>query len=359
MRKTTKEVRVRLKYKGQVYIDQTFPAGTPLDAIEEWKLRHKLKRIQGRVNIGCPTVVEYLDRFLALYETWKRREASTSKKQRRDLQLHVLPFFEDCRLDAIDTADIVDWQAALIEEGMNPNHIKNLRSHFSTMFKVAIVEKLVTFNPVAAVPCVARQDFKPDFWDADEADRFLCYAMEKNFEVFQVAAFALNTGMRPGEMRGLKRDCLNFDAGIVDIRRTWCTKTNSLKERTKTGVARKVSIAPEVWRVIANKRGLDDDDFVFPGLWNSWGWRYLRPMAQEAKVKPIRFHDLRHSFASQLVMAGRSLIEIKELLGHKKIDSTMIYAHLTDTYKTGLTDVLASGKRWASMARQAKVVSIG
>jgi integrase len=358
------QIRIRLQRRGQIYAEQRFPANTPQEVIERWKAHHKLSRIKGAGVVSIPTVRDYLPRFLQAVSQWKRREYSTVLKQRREIENHVCAFFGDWRLDEIDTSHILDWQASLIagtkdQKALNPNTIKNIRAHFSAMFKTAIVERLVSFNPVAAVPGVAVHRRPYDFWDADESDRFLCHVMEKDFELFQVACFTLSTGLRPGEVRGLLRECLNFELGFVDVRRTWCTKENKLKERTKTGIARRVSVPPEVLKILSGKKGLDPKAAVFGGIWNSYGIRFLQPRAIEAGVKPIRFHDLRHSFASQLVMSGRSLLEVKELLGHMKLDSTMIYAHLTEQYKAGLTNVLTEGRQWAGLAQKARVVSIG
>jgi integrase len=79
------------------------------------------------------------------------------------------------------------------------------------------------------------------------------------------------------------------------------------------------------------------------------GWQYHRDISQglkkacsQAGIADFRFHDLRHSFASHLVMNGTDLTTVKELLGHKSIQMTMRYAHLSQAHKKKAVDALAS-----------------
>ena len=102
-----------------------------------------------------------------------------------------------------------------------------------------------------------------------------------------------------------------------------------------------------VLEVLGNKRKLAVDQPIFDFKFNSIGFRRIQPMARRAGVRPIRFHDLRHTFASHLVMRGRHPVEIKEMLGHRKLETTMKYMHLSEGQDQGLTDCLVEGASWA------------
>jgi site-specific recombinase XerD len=84
----------------------------------------------------------------------------------------------------------------------------------------------------------------------------------------------------------------------------------------------------------------------------------LQPAARSAGVTPIRFHDLRHTFASHLAMRGVPLIKIMEMLGHTKMDSTLIYAHLCPSSMRGVTDILSNGSGW-TRSYEGQVLPLG
>lgn len=130
------------------------------------------------------------------------------------------------------------------------------------------------------------------------------------------------------------------------VRRNWCTKTNKLNEYTKTKIDRKIPVSPAILALLADKKGQSMDAPVFDKEFNTQGWREIRPMAIAAGVKPIRFHDLRHTFASHLIMRGKHVVEVKELLGHTKLETTMKYMHLAEDRKKGVTDCLTDGMVW-------------
>ncbi len=65
-------------------------------------------------------------------------------------------------------------------------------------------------------------------------------------------------------------------------------------------------------------------------------------------VRPIRMHDFRHTFASHMLLQGANLVEVKELLGHRKLESTTIYLHYIPDRNQGATDKLLGRMSWAN-----------
>ena len=128
-----------------------------------------------------------------------------------------------------------------------------------------------------------------------------------------VVTVALNTGMRRGEILGLTWDRVDFARGVV------------LLEITKSGRRREVPMNRAVYDVLAPLARPEATGRVFgPGT----GCRAFPNALERAQLGDFRFHDLRHTFASWLVMRGRPLKEAQELLGHATITMTMRYAHL-------------------------------
>ena len=137
-----------------------------------------------------------------------------------------------------------------------------------------------------------------------------------------IVLLALNTGMRRGELFNLKWDDVNFAGRILTV----------VGETAKSGKTRHIPMNEEVFSVLrALYEQRKESELVFPGadggrLDNiSTSWENL---IKSAKIKKFRFHDLRHDFASKLVMAGVDLNTVRELLGHADIKMTLRYAHL-------------------------------
>ena len=136
---------------------------------------------------------------------------------------------------------------------------------------------------------------------------------------------AMNTGLRRGELLGLRWSAIDFQAKILTV----------VAETAKSGHTRRVPLNAEAFEVLSlwhKRRGKPGADaFVFSGPRGErmsrvdTAWRSLM---KAAGIKNFRLHDCRHHFASRLVQAGVDLYTVKELLGHSDIEMTERYAHL-------------------------------
>ena len=162
------------------------------------------------------------------------------------------------------------------------------------------------------------------FLEEDEIARLLeaCQVKgrrERSPYLLPVVTLALNTGMRKGEILGLEWERVDFSRGVI------------LLEQTKSGRRREIPMNRAVDDALAALPGAKAEGPVFRKA-NGGAWGNIRTVferaCQEAKITGFRFHDLRHTFASHLVMRGRSLKEVQELLGHREFTMTLRYAHL-------------------------------
>jgi integrase len=138
---------------------------------------------------------------------------------------------------------------------------------------------------------------------------------------------ALNTGMRRGELFALKWEDVDLAAAQLTV----------LAESSKTGSTRHLPLNTEAVAVLKEWSGDQDrSGHVFPGIdgakLNNIN-RAWSGLMKRAKIAHFRFHDLRHHFASKLVMAGVDLNTVRELLGHSDIKMTLRYAHLAPEHK--------------------------
>lgn len=147
---------------------------------------------------------------------------------------------------------------------------------------------------------------------------------------------ALNTGLRRGELFRLRW------ADVVFFRQTLTVHG----QNAKSGQTRHVPMNSEVVSVLkAWQRQSSDAGLVFPGrggepltnVKNAWAG-----VLKKARISNFRFHDLRHDFASKLVMAGVPLNTVRELLGHEDLATTLRYAHLAPDHKAAAVEALVA-----------------
>ncbi|MGH7367497.1 MAG: integrase [Candidatus Rokuibacteriota bacterium] len=132
-------------------------------------------------------------------------------------------------------------------------------------------------------------------------------------ELYATVQLALNTGMRKGEVLGLSWDRVDFARGVI------------LLEKTKSGRRREVPMNDAVYAVLSARTG-EREGRVFStrSVRNAF-----EKAVSEARLEDFRFHDLRHTAASHLVMRGASLANVRAVLGHADVKMTMRYAHLS------------------------------
>jgi integrase len=144
----------------------------------------------------------------------------------------------------------------------------------------------------------------------------------------------LNTGMRKGEILNLKWENVDLKNGFI------------LHDKTKNGERREIPINAGLKDELQGEiRRLDVPNVFFdPATGRPYQdvKKSFKSACRRAVIKDFVFHDLRHTFASQLVMAGADIATVKELLGHKTLTMTLRYAHLAPSHKVKAVALLDS-----------------
>jgi integrase len=147
-----------------------------------------------------------------------------------------------------------------------------------------------------------------------------------------IVALALNTGMRKAEILSLTRDKVDFKHGFI------------LLDRTKNGERREIPLNGTAKQLLqAQIKTLHLQYFFYePQTEKPYKdiKRSFSTACRRAGIKDFHFHDLRHTFASHLVMAGVDITTVKELLGHKALTMTLRYAHLAPSHMVKAVDIL-------------------
>ena len=120
---------------------------------------------------------------------------------------------------------------------------------------------------------------------------------------------------------------------------------------SKNKEVRYVPINDRVMEILQRLPSRMKSDWVFPSATNitplhggMWAAKFFNPAVKEAKIAPLHWHCLRHTFASRLVMRGNDLRTVQELLGHRKIEMTLRYSHLSPAHKMTAVQTLVEEK---------------
>ena len=307
----------------------------------------ELRRLLGDADRGVGIAPRTGATFADVAEAWYRHgvhvggsrgnpwKPSTQRDYRSALDVHLLPAFGDRRIETITTTTIEAWRADRIAGGKLPRRTAvKLLAMLHSIFERARKTYRLPTNPARDVERLAvsyrAEDF--DFYSPEEVWALVRAAdNEQDAAIFLTAAF---TGLRMGELLALRIRDVDFEAealrvtGNIDIREGVGT--------TKGGRGRTVPMVSDVAIVLARllERGrfTGRDDHLFPNeagryLDGSALRRRYRQAQQRAELRPLRFHDLRHTFGSLAVTQAQSTRELQEWLGHADARTTERYTH--------------------------------
>jgi integrase len=196
------------------------------------------------------------------------------------------------------------------------------------MFNKAIEWHKADHNPVLKVKLFKENNQRVRYLEKEEIEKVL---RNSRGILKPIVITALNTGMRKGEIFNIKWHNIDFRRNIINIYDTKNSETRTIpiNDMVKTALIR-VRKHPESPYVFSRPDGEPIKDIrksFFTAL-------------KKSGIVNFHFHDLRHTFASHLVMAGVDLNTVRELMGHKSLDMTLRYSHLSPDHKKRAVDIL-------------------
>ena len=315
------------------------------------------KRIADYIQGNDPMVAKKASQATTFEDFIRERYApwvSTHQKRPKDtLRSLVLfyPYFGNRKLAEIDAWTIERFRTARLKE-VKPISVNHDLTALRTALNRAIHWGLLKENPMRGIKQIRIDNtakvryLAPDetqrlreamdnreIKHRAERERYNQWRKERGYEAYPVfgtftdylkpmVLTALNTGMRRGELFDLKWEDINFAQQFITV----------IGDTAKSGKTRHIPMNEEVLSALsAWHEQRKESELVFP---NDAGGRFdniktsWENLIKSAQINNFRFHDLRHDFASKLVMAGVDLNTVRELLGHADIKMTLRYAHL-------------------------------
>ena len=304
-------------------------------------------------------VGEYLDRWLtdAVRDTVRPR---TYERYEQIAKAHLTPALGRHKLKSLTPAHVRGLYREKLDSGLSPRTVQYIHITLNKALKQAVADGLIPRNVAAAVkpPRPAKKEINP--LSPEEARTFLDAAGEDDLEALYV--LAVSTGMRQGELLGLKWEDTNLDAGTLQVRRALSQTKNgpALTPPKSAKSRRRIKLTGGTVAALKRhrKRQLEermrlsdlweDHDFVFPNHtggpmrpWTLTGGSFLRVLRRAGLPETTRFHDLRHTCATLLLSRGIHVKLVQELLGHATISITLdTYSHVLPGMDDGLADTM-------------------
>ena len=261
----------------------------------------------------------------------------------------------------MDSITVHDWDALKTERltaGMKPATANRDLDRIKAALQQAVTWKLLATNPLAGVKRIARgiekrvrylspveskalrkaldarethrkaRRERGDQWRKDRSQAPMGAFEGYTDHVMPMVLLALNTGMRRGELSQIRWADVDLKAKVLTIRAGYA----------KNGKDRHLPLNSEAVTVLTTWRKDHPGDgpvFGVGSMQDAW-----EVLLTDAKIQDFRFHDLRHDFASRLVMAGVPLIVVRDLLGHGSIEMTERYSHLAPKHHANAVEML-------------------
>ena len=317
------------------------------------------------------TVATWADRWMATKINLKPK---TKADYEMTLRVYVVPRFGDVSIAKITRADVQAWVQELVDTRAGASTVRHAVAALNQILNEAIKSGEITANPCQHVtlPRLPKGQVKPL---TPEQIKSLAEAIE--YPVIKPAGhgavapgrhyfpeygllirLTALTGLRAGEVAGIKRKAVNLDKGVIHITETLSEVRGSLHTvEPKTYQSRSVPL-PDILieKLREHLNTLDDDPegYVFrapdggPIRWQNFYNRHFKPAVRQAGLpESTRFHDLRHTFAAFLIEQGAHPRAMMERLGHSSINVTLgTYGHLLPGLDEELTRKLNKITIW-------------
>jgi len=317
---------------------------------------------QGRRGATLPSLRDFIE---DTYMPWFKAHHKGHEKTQHTLSNNFDPIMSQ-RLDAITGRDLEQIRTGWMQAGNKASTVNRKMGSISGVFSRAVEWEYIDTHPLAKLKQLkvdskgvirylaadetkrlrdaldARQDEmraereSANAWRTDRHKEPMPSLLELPFtdHLKPMVLISLNTGMRRGELFDLEWSAVNFNTKTITV----------AGATTKTSDTRHIPMNKETVGVLeAWKKQVSKSAYVFPG---QGGGRFedvksaWLKLLERAQIGEFRWHDMRHDFASRLVMAGVPLNTVRDLLGHADIKMTLRYAHLAPGTKAAAVELI-------------------
>ena len=273
------------------------------------------------------------------------------------LKNHVLPDLEKTPVTDINKAVVKKLLQKKLKEGYAASTATHIKNAISGVLELAVDDNKISSNPAQIIRKLIRSKVKKYHIDplTREDTKLLLETCLTNYPKHYPMLLTLcRTGMRLGEVIALQWGDIDFNNRFIIVRRS---RSKSHTSTPKNDKYRNVDMSRQLTECLSKlkikrkeeylAKGEGVPEWIFiseigtPLIEGHWRERIFKKILEKAKIRQIRIHDIRHTYASQLIQDNRSLAYIKDQLGHHSIQVTVdIYGHLVPGANKEVVDSL-------------------
>lgn len=317
------------------------------------------------------TISEWLEKWL---NTYVRGHVKIKTQERYELAVykHIIPCIGNSDIKKITPLEIQKFINSLYENGgengtgLSPRTVNSARTILSSAFKQAVGADIIEKNPVVFTKPIKAERTNIHILKKYECQKIVSSAKKETNQSFWIAiVIALETGLRKGEIFGLRWSDIDFEKKCLSVNRTVVTGNHGIQiqNSAKTKSSRRTIDITEMlikqllkyrsWQnwYLSNISNVENkpDEFLITSEKgtlkdpNSFTYVVFKRILRNAGVsEEVRFHDLRHTHATQLLKAGVDIKTVSERLGHTNIRITLdTYTHVLPSMKDNLITKLS------------------
>ena len=336
------------------------------------KLKRAIEETRGLdiVKAGQYTLGQWMDVWFENYAKLKVRPSS-HQTYKGYINNHIKPYVGSIPLSKLTSLDLQKLYKMLLAEGridriesknqpkgLSAKTVRNINQIISSALTLAKEQKLLSSNPAdaCALPRVEHREMRT--LPVEQLTSFLREAKETG--VYEMYYIELATGLRRGELLGLKWQDIDMVNGTIRVQRQVARIDGEIVEaplKTKNSY-RNVSIGPDAIEVLKEqKKKVGDSEYVFPSpnggpISPDSVLNMLHRVLERAGLPKIRFHDLRHTFATLALQNGVDIKTVSGMLGHFSAGFTLdTYAHVTTSAQREAANTMGSVLSGAAQSR--------
>lgn len=276
---------------------------------------------------------------------------------------HIIPYLGKIKMIELTAGQIQSLYDRRLQHGVGPRTVQLVHAVIHRSLNHAVKIGVLSRNPDDATIPPKPKKKEMAFFDEDQVQLFLIVAQANQPRFFPLYRLAVTTGMRQGELLGLKWDDVDWVRRDIHVRRQVRTLPSGGLElaipKTMAG-KRKITIDVETLNILKTHQRLqiqraydkgsswNENNLVFPNTVGNpmWSQRIISAFMKilnDAGLPKIRFHDLRHTAASLMLNNGIPVLAVSQRLGHARPSITLdIYGHLIPSQQEAAAELISS-----------------